>query len=144
VELIRIADYELSCDRDATVAAYRGFEPYQCECEGCVNYRLARSSIFTPEVLAFLGQFGIDANKEAEVYIGMGTLESGFVHYGGWFHFVGRIEKDGEESVKVTERMTFYFGAGGSLVPESFGDAFVVQVEMDATVPWLLPGPCKL
>jgi hypothetical protein len=68
--------------------------------------------------------------------------------YAGWFHAVGTVVRDplpaGDPAAAVTHfgpDFRFYLAAAGSLVPPAFGDRTVVQVEFEATVPWVLAEP---
>src|SRR5579863_4885120 len=133
-------DNEVSCDVEATRAAYRAFTPAVCDCASCRNYRLARGGLFRGPVLDFLTQFGIDAGKQAEIY-GLGPVQPGgeFIRYGGWFHFIGEIVRWGG-NVDLDENLTLYFSPKIALAPESFLGHPLVQIELEFKLPWVLPG----
>jgi hypothetical protein len=100
-------------------------------------------------VLALLTQLGINHSCESEVYH-LARLPTGLHLYGGWFHCVGSIQS-GEDALRLTS------GSGGTvdlepvsggfklgftrelgLVPESFKNLPLVQIEFLAEVPWAL------
>lgn len=65
-----------------------------CGCAGCRNFKSARGHAYPPEFLTLLKSLGVDPLKDAEVFH-MGWDEATAGHqYGGWFHFVGRLESN--------------------------------------------------
>ena len=139
MEVIRIGGNELTCDPAATRSAYRLFTPDLCDCAGCRNYRLARDQVFSGAALEFFGQFGIDPCKEAETYdLGPAPANPNLILYGGWFHFIGEIVKCGDR-VSLGDNLVVWFSPGVALGPPSFAGRLLVQMEMEALVPWLLP-----
>jgi len=91
-----------------------------CGCASCRNYRVARGGLFQGAAADFFVQFGIDINKEAEVY-GMGPVQPGgeFIQYGGWFHFIGEIVRSGG-NVNLDDNLTLFFSPKIALAPKSF------------------------
>ena len=101
-----------------------------------------------------LDQLGIDHRKPAEVYT-TGRVDSGLHQYGGWFHFVGRIEsgadawrqvdKEGKSFTGELEPFTDHFQVGFTsrvaLLPEPFQGKPVVQMEFETYIPWVLAEP---
>jgi len=139
MEAIRIGGNELSCDPAATRSAYRSFTSDLCDCAACRNYRLARDQVFSGAALKFLDQFGIDPHKAAETYdLGPAPANPKLILYGGWFHFIGQIVKCGDR-VSLGENLVIWFSPGIALAPPSFAGLHLVQLELEALLPWLLP-----
>ncbi|MFB3065559.1 MAG: hypothetical protein ACE10D_03495, partial [Planctomycetota bacterium] len=65
--------------------------PEECGCLTCRNYAAARAQALPQRVLELLTQLGIDPKLAGEVYC-YGRSRRGLYGYGGWYHFVGRIE----------------------------------------------------
>ncbi len=88
-------------------------------------------------------QLGVNPCRETEIYQ-MGRLKPGWHLYGGFFHFVGKIESEGdtlgpfdmEQSDDTPFRM--FLANGTILLPPSFGTQFATQLEFVAHVPWVL------
>lgn len=120
-EQIRLGDWLLEVDIEATRSAYLRAEPIDlCSCQGCHNYGvLART--FSGDLFAFFQRFGMDPAKEAEVYINYQDM-AGLHDYGGFYHLVGRIRKQPEplSFFSVTEQFRVYFTQKASLVPKIF------------------------
>jgi hypothetical protein len=72
--------------------------PEACGCSHCRNFAAARCQIYPAEVLSLFEELGTDFSKESEVYQ-MDRLESGLHLFDGWFHCVGRIEREDEREV---------------------------------------------
>jgi hypothetical protein len=93
--LATFGEWDFTCDRDATVTAYARAEAGgsdTCSSGGCRNFRLVRDQVYPAAFLEFLKSVGIDSEKDGEVYH-TGELKPGKHHYGGWFHFVGSLDK---------------------------------------------------
>jgi 8-oxo-dGTP pyrophosphatase MutT (NUDIX family) len=149
---IRFKHWKLQCDSFATREAYEQIAhggPEDCGCNACKNFAAARRYVYPTDVRELFEELGIDINKEAEVYHNC-KLDSGLHDYGGWFHFVGSIE-DGADSKRQIAENSFRFDlepsndqfaigftAYTSLVPESFGDQALVQIEFEAKIPWVI------
>jgi hypothetical protein len=90
--------WEFTNDRTATIAAYarivRGGSD-ACSCNGCRNFVAARDKVYPSEFIALLCSLGIDSRKDGEVYHNA-QLAPGRHDYGGWFHFVGTLQKTGD------------------------------------------------
>lgn len=86
---------------------------------------------------------GIDFTKEAEVYE-LTRLAPGLRLYGGWFHFVGRLEEETGEGAKpagVSEPFSISVHDKPVLVPEAFQGVPLLQLDFNAHVPWVLQEP---
>jgi hypothetical protein len=96
-------------------------------------------------VSSLFDELGINSCREAEVYQ-MGRLESGLHQYGGWLHFVGRIEEKTDRVGKFdleggTGPFTLYFHDKPVLIPDPFRALPLLQLEFTAQVPWVLHEP---
>jgi len=151
---IKFKKWKIECDVAGTREAYAKIErggPEECDCNSCKNFAAARQYAFPQEARSLLEQLGIDIDKEAEVYHNC-KLESGLHNYGGWFHFIGSIEDGPDSKRQIAEnsfaldlermdnRFAMGFTAQTALVPRSFGDQPVIQVEFQAEVNWLIEG----
>ncbi len=157
--IFRFADYVLDVDVERTRAFYSREDvkvsSAQCVCQGCQNYDGAILS--APEtVLDFLRSLGIDPRKPAEVYDVMGQLdEDGKVRYNGFYHVCG-VRLQGENAwVSIVKDMMHLDENRMYAVDESFKVSFeekaimihqafpepVLQMEIDARLPWVLPTP---
>jgi hypothetical protein len=132
-------------DREATIAAYKRADhggADTCDCSGCRNFRLARKLVFPDEFVALLDQLGIDPSKDAEVYHNA-RLSPGCHHYGGWFHFIGTIDGEGDSShVRLAGAFESWLCPASAPRLSAFNGLPLVQLEFIAeAVPWLLAEP---
>jgi hypothetical protein len=154
METLTIRRWKLQSDPDATRSAFSHLElgsPESCGCTDCLNFAAARERAYPSEILTVFDQLGIDSHKESEIWHYC-REDSGVHLYGGFFHFVGSIEsgKDAKEMVDgygtidleaIGEGFEFGFTSNVALVPKSFGDALVVQLEFQTKIPWVLDSP---
>jgi hypothetical protein len=145
MEIIEFTGWRIEYDRSATATAYACApvnSPEVCGCNPCRNWVAARDRLFPEEFRGLLDRLGVPFDREAEVYLNC-RLESGLHSYGAWYHFVGRVlfgERDCSPNV-VFGALSVYFHSNPSLLPEAFAGQPVVQVEVEAEVPWLLEVP---
>jgi hypothetical protein len=149
---IVFARWELECDPAVTRELYRAVKsgaPEACGCAPCRNFAAARNQAYPKKVLRLFDDLGIAPDREAEIYH-THRISPGRHHYGGWFHFVGRLVggPDAETQVmpnawkldlEIVEgefRLGFTNRIG--LLRSSFRGQPIVQLEFDATLPWLL------
>ncbi len=140
-EQIRLGDWLLEVDIEATRRAYLGARPIDlCGCQGCHNYS-ALASAFSGDLLAFFQWFGMDPAKEAEVFVYCQD-RAGLHFYGGFYHLVARIREqpDPLSFFSVTEQFWVSFTQKTSLVPNDFPQP-VLQMEIQAALPWVLKQP---
>ncbi len=154
METLTIRRWKLQSDPDATRNAFSNRElgsPESCGCADCLNFAAARERAYPGEVLTVFNQLGIDSHKESEIWHYC-REDSGLHHYGGFFHLVGSIEsgKDAKEMLNghgtfdlepIGNAFEFGFTSNVALVPKSFGDAHVVQLEFQTKIPWVLDPP---
>jgi hypothetical protein len=138
-------NWAYSVDRKATIEAYRAVKhggSMDCECRGCRNFLLARTKVFPTSFLTLLDQLGIDPGKDGEVYH-TARLSPGRHLYGGWFHFVGTLDMDGDfPPVYLEERFSVWLSHGSAPRLVSLENLSAVQLEFSAeSVPWLLSEP---
>jgi hypothetical protein len=131
-------------DRDATVAAYvraeRGGSD-TCTCAWCRNFAAARDKVYPHAFLAFLNSLGVDSRKDGEV-CHSAQLAPGQHQYGGWFHFVGSLQKTGDTMVSLGSEFTVWLQRPSAPELDSLKGLPLVQVEFEATaVPWVLSEP---
>ena len=66
-----------------------------CTCNGCRNFVKVRDRVFPTKFVSFLESLGIDPHKDGEVYHNCRLAPSRH-DYGGWFHFVGSLDRTGD------------------------------------------------
>jgi hypothetical protein len=93
---------------------------------------------------------GIAPDREAEVWH-THRVEPGKHHYGGWFHFVGKLAAGPDAAIQIRpnawrldlEIVEAAFRLGFTeinlgLLPDSFRGHPIVQLEFETMVPWVL------
>ena len=135
-------DWEFTVDRDATVAAYARAErggSDSCSCSGCRNFSAARARIYPPQFLALLESLGIDSRRDGEVFQNA-QLAPGRHDYGGWFHFIGTLEKTGDfPVVSLAEGFTAWLQRKNAPELECLKGLPLVELGFHSTnVPWVL------
>ena len=133
-------DWQFECEPGRTRAAYEqiahgGAE--ECGCAGCRNFLAQRDEVFPEEVLKLFAELGVDSRRDAEIYH-QARLESGSHLYGGWFHFIGEIEKQPLGPAQIREGFTIDFLPTRDLAAPSFVDELLVQIEIAAELPWIV------
>jgi hypothetical protein len=128
------------CDPSSTRTAYQqiahgGAE--ECGCAGCRNFLAQRDEVFPEEVLKLFAELGVDWRRDAEIYH-QAKLESGSHLYGGWFHFIGKIQKQPPGPTQIREGFTIDFIPARHLAAASFADEPLVQVEIAVGLPWIV------
>lgn len=126
---VKYREWTFEIDYERTIAVYDKIEqgsPENCICHDCKNFSANRENIYPQEFKQLLSELGIDYKKEAEIYH-MGKLEDGLHHYGGWFHFKGKILKGKDCKIPL--------GNGGSTfdtveINDKFGLAFIKAADL--------------
>ncbi len=142
-QLVRFRDWVFAVDREETQATYAATKTggaESCTCVDCRNFAVARSQVYPLEALSLFDALGIDYRKESEVFR-YSQLDNGMHFYGGWFHFKGRLLEGGEYELgnlaHFTDQLALGFTAGNA--PSIFSNTQgLVQVEIEAKIPWLL------
>jgi len=97
----RAGDQAVRYDRQATAAAYAGLKygsAEECGCVFCRNFAVQRDGVYPASFRGLLGQIGIDAGKEFEVFE-YGPAGEGRHRCGGRFYFVREMVAWGERNV---------------------------------------------
>jgi hypothetical protein len=145
MEHLSLQDWEILYDREATRAAYSritaGGAEF-CNCAPCRNWVLSRHELLPVKFRDLLDRLGIPVERDAEVYHNA-RLESGLHSYGGWYHFVGKVERGERENASRLSfpPFTVYPHSRPVLVPQVFAGQPVVQLEFECEVPWLSDVP---
>ena len=157
--IFRFSDFVLDVDVDRTREFYSRDGRWQCDCRNCRNYD--KAILTAPAtVLDFLRSMGIAPRKPAEIYSVKGELEEdGTLWYNGWLHVCGVLVECPKTTCKTMGKDNFYAYETNveyfpdpdypfsilpvknlALVPKGFPDP-VLQLEIDARLPWVLPEP---
>lgn len=145
MEILVLPGWKIEYDRDATAAAYNGAVqrgPAACACGSCRNWCASRERLLSKDFRNLLDELGIPYDHEIEVYHN-GRLENGLHSYGGWYHFIGRVLFGEHECSPNVDYggLSVYFHSKQSLLADSFIGQPVVQLEIEAMVPWLSDVP---
>lgn len=129
--------------------------PEECGCLTCRNYAAARAQALPQRVLELLTQLGIDPKLAGEVYC-YGRSRRGLYGYGGWYHFVGRIEAGDDAWKKAGKPEDEYHTADyvkvGNVTEIGFSSRYapplgefagqeLVQIPFETEIPWVLAEP---
>ena len=155
MEAITFFRWSLEVDRARTRAAHAqltGGGAEECDCDPCKNFVAARNEIVVGELRSLLDSIGVDSSREVEV-VHYCRLPSGLHSYGGWFHAVGRITagrdcwRDAGSGVRVPDlevlsaHLSVGFQTNCDLVREPFRGLPLIQLEIQAEVPWIISAP---
>ena len=157
--IFRFSNFVIDVDVERTRAFYSRDGRWQCDCQDCRNYD--KAILTAPAtVLDFLRSMGIDPRKPAEIYSVKGELEEdGTLWYNGWLHVCGVLVECPKTTCKTIGKNNFYAYETNveyfpdpdypfsilpvknlALVPNGFPDP-VLQLEIDARLPWVLSEP---
>jgi hypothetical protein len=144
---MQVGSWAIELDPEATREAYASLPSGTgCTCDNCRNFDAAAGRTFPPEFLALAASMGIDPTKPAEL-IHWGLESEGLRLTGGWFHFVGSIATGADAEEAGTGVMHYQPLAPGidvemsrqiGLLPATFQNLAVVQLEFQTRVPWVL------
>lgn len=137
--------WEYINDRAATEGAYTkaGLDGAEaCNCSTCRNYLAVRQRVLPPAFVAFFHSVGIDPMKEGEAYH-LARVAPGCHKYGGWFHFIGDLQKTGDfPMIQLASGFGFYLCRAHSKHLKVLDGFQLVEVGFDADeVPWVLNQP---
>lgn len=144
---------QLDIDLERTAAFYREAAGISCDCDGCRNYEKAAPQL-PPPVLELFHRLGVDPRKPAEVYVYYAPTKD-TVFYGGFYHICGTIRSGRSPWIKIDERNSTFDAACRIHLTENCAvfitdqvhlleDGFptpVIQLEIEFTLPWVLPIP---
>ncbi len=154
--------YVLDIDTQKTRSFYQkaALVSAGCSCPGCRNFEKAFGTL-PDEIKSFLDALGIDGKKPAEVYTNSVNAD-GLVSYGGFYHLCGRLlhgesawvavkrEKkaivsywDTSKTYAVSKDFHVSFVEDCSLVEDGFPEP-VLQMEIEANIPWVLEEPIDI
>jgi hypothetical protein len=144
-QLSALGDWLFTCDRRATVDAYGRAQAGgadSCACNTCRNFVVVRDRVFPPAFLELLCSLGIDPHKDGEVYHNA-RLAPGRHDYGGWFHFVGSLDRTGDFSVvDLGDGFTVWLTRKAAPALAALKDHPLVELQFHAAnVPWGLNEP---
>ena len=138
-----LGEWLFTNDLYATQQAYAGIRKGgadECTCNGCRNFIAVRDRVFPPAFLSLLLSLGIDAYKDGEVYHN-GQLSPGRHDYGGWYHFVGSLDRSGDfPPVDFGDGFTAWLCRRNSPALPGLNGLPLVELNFHAdNVPWGLP-----
>lgn len=156
---VQFGPYALDIDVQKTSSFYKKMNNVSsgCSCPVCRNFEKA-ADILPDEIKRFFDSLGINIKKPAEVYANAVNAD-GLVSYGGFYHLCGRLLSG--ESAWVTAKSnkkatSFYWDTSKTYaVSKNFNVSFtedcslaeddfpkpVLQMEIDANIPWVLEEP---
>jgi hypothetical protein len=145
MSMSKFGEWEYMCDRQATVQAYARVisgRSAKCTCDGCRNFVVARHRAFPKAFIELVNDWGIDNCKDGEVYHNA-RLASGLHDYGGWFHFIGKLEKTGDfPVVELSPGFTAWLLKASAPPLDVFHGLPLVEVQFHSErVPWVLAEP---
>ena len=113
-----------------------------CDCNECRNFVAVRDRMFPPAFVSLLQSLGIDPHKDGEVYHNA-RLAPGRHDYGGWYHFVGSLERTGDFApVDFGGGFTVWLCEHHSPALRGLKDLSLVELHFHAdNVPWVLAEP---
>ena len=150
-----VGRWQIEFDPAATASCYKEIVAnWYCDCAPCRNFLALGDKVFPRFALNLFEQLGVDVWKPAEVYHNA-REENGLHNYGGWFHFVGRVESGADalrqvgnepcsgvfELEPVGENFKFGFSNCLGLVPKQFDKKAIVQLEFITQVEWTIAEP---
>ena len=137
-----LAQWEFSNDRAETERAYSQAQQggaEACGCETCRNYAAARDRVLPESFVSFLRSLGVDPSKEGEAYH-MAQVAPGKHHYGGWYHFVGDLEKTGDfPMIEAAPGFKYFLCRAHAPHLKPLDGLNLVEVGFEAeAVPWVI------
>ena len=149
----KIGIYGLDVDVERTSRFYQEDGGITCDCDGCRNFVLAVTQL-PGYVQSFLRQFGIDPTKPAEISA-VYALSDDSIFYNGFYHISGTILKgtepwiqidqkhfalDQQYTIELDNHHSVFFTGDVHLLEENFPTP-ALQIEIQFTLPWVLPEP---
>lgn len=154
--IFELGPYILEIDVEKTKSFYADAPKITagCNCQGCRNYEQWAASL-SGEPKSTLARMGVQMEKSPEIYVNCPN-EDGTLFYGGFYHLCGRIIRDpglwipvSEKTVAMNEDAMTDLGCGFlagfsdriGLLEANFPTP-VIQMELSANIPWILPENC--
>ena len=148
--IFHLGNNPVDLDTEKTKRIYRDLPAVTqvCDCDGCRNFERA-ADLLPSEVHTFFGTMGVDPKKITECYV-YRKNEDGSLLYGGFYHVCGTLLEDTSERAGVESdsrgsdlfyrlndafRVSFHKEC---LMVEPQFEAPTLQVEIEATLPWVL------
>ena len=147
-----VGRWEIEFDPEATARCYEQIVAnWYCDCAECRNFAALEDKVWSTSALDLFERLRVDRQKPAEVYHN-GRELTGLHNYGGWFHFIGKIESGADalrqvgdipcngvfELEPLGENFEFGFSNCLGLVPQAFNGKIIVQLEFVTKVPWTI------
>jgi hypothetical protein len=132
--------HRIQYDPVATAQAFmsaKSIGPESCTCIWCRNFIVVRDRAYTEDLRRLALTVGNVPIREVEVWEAGPGKEEGTRLYGGWFHFVGEIDRD-QEWNEQESLWSMSLSSANSMLPESFKGHPVVQVDFTCEAPWVL------
>jgi hypothetical protein len=138
MEQIQLGDQIIRYDREQTRKAYaemRSGTAERCGCPYCRNFAVQRSTVYPENFHLILDQFGIDPEKEGEVY--ETCPEGPLIGYEGWFYLAGELIEAGERLTDAGAGFQYYFRKSLTTPEADFGED-VLALEFSTKLPWVI------
>ena len=128
-----LGQWEFTNDRAATERAHA---------QTSRNYAAARERLLPDAFVSFLRSVGVDPTKEGEAYH-LVQVAPGKHHYGGWYHFVGGLQKTGDfPKIEAAPGFKFFLCRVHAPHLDALNGFNLVEVGFEAeTVPWVINEP---
>lgn len=151
--IFEIGVYLLDIDVERTRAFYEHDQWFGCGCAGCRNYEKA-IALLPDKTKSFLGQFGIDPGKPAEMSV-LYSPDGKTTVYNGFFHICGSLIEGNDPWIQtgaksfclkeayeicVDEDCSAHIVEECGLLEDSFPRP-AVQLDVTFSLPWLLGEP---
>ncbi len=145
-------NYTVDIDVEKTRQIYTLLPPITqgCNCDGCQNFEKA-VDVLPNAARAFFDDLGIDLKKIAECYVNCKN-EDGTLLYGGFCHVCGTLIEGENAWVSISETHSYYNTNLAYPLSDNFRISFqencfmiekqfkapILQIEFEATIPWVL------
>lgn len=150
--IFTFGNYTVDVDVDKTKKIYNKLPliTQGCDCDGCRNFEKA-TEVLPESVRAFFDDLGVDLKKVVECYVNCKN-EDGTLLYGGFCHVCGTLIQGKSAWVNISKTHSYYntdftylldknfhisFQEECLMVEEQF-EAPILQIELDANIPWVL------
>jgi hypothetical protein len=134
--------WTIEIDHKETSKHFSNDMPDDCRCTYCQNFRLHKP-FMSEQLIHFFNKLGIDPAKEGE-FMEFGRSNNGDIHYGGFYHIVGRIVEgpttitDKWNTTDLIKIDNFQFGFSSdeiACMPKGFPEP-IIQLHFETVIPW--------